>query len=315
MSLFRRVLRIFFIVFGFLVGLATAVAVFFARRIISPPRERLWASPGDLGLDFEPVHFPARDGIRLSGWFIPAGDKNRDGATAALVHGWPWNRLGTTAEDPISSLEGASPVDMLRLALALHRGGYHVLMFDLRNHGESAASPPVTFGWQEANDLLGALAYLHDRPEVDPTRIGVVGFSMGANTVLYTLPQTDGVKAAVAVQPTSANVFARRYGQDLLGPLSLLVTPLAELFYQMAGGLRFQAIQPAFAAASAGSTPLLFVQGTGDQWGSVADVAQMTAVTPNAVEPLLVETTERFGGYQYVVDNPQVVLDFFNDNM
>lgn len=315
MALFRRVLRIFFLLVGFLVGLATAVAVFFARRIIAPPRERLWASPGDLGLDFESVQFPARDGIRLSGWFIPNGEKKRDGATAVLVHGWPWNRLGTTAEDPVSSLEGASPVDILRLALSLHRDGYHVLMFDLRNHGESADAPPVTFGWQEANDLLGALSYLQTRPDVDPSRVGVVGFSMGANTVLYALPQTESIKAAVAVQPTSVATFARRYGQDLLGPLSLLVVPLAEMFYQIAGGMRFQAIQPAFAAASAGSTPVLFVQGEGDQWGLVADVAQMTAVTPQADQPLLVESTDRFGGYQYVVDNPHIVLDFFNENL
>lgn len=315
MALFRRVLRFFFILLGFLVGLAAAVAAFFARRLIAPPRTPLWASPGDLGLDYESVQFPAGDGVRLSGWFIPADEQRKDGATAVLVHGWPWNRLGTTAEDPLSSLEGASPVDILRLALSLHRDGYHVFMFDLRNHGESAAAPPVTFGWQEANDLLGALTYLNERPDVDPTRLGVVGFSIGANALLYALPQTDAVKAAVAVQPTSVSAFARRYGQDLLGPLSFLVVPLAEMFYQMAGGLRFQAFQPAFAAASAGSTPVLFVQGEGDQWGSVDDVRHMTAVTPHAVEPLLVESTDRFGGYQYVVDNPQIILNFFKDNL
>ena len=94
MRLFRRVLRWVFFLFGLLVGMITAVAAFFAQRMIKPPRQRLWATPGDLGLAYKDIHFPAQDGIRLSGWFIPVADTRRDGATVVLVHGWPWNRLG-----------------------------------------------------------------------------------------------------------------------------------------------------------------------------------------------------------------------------
>lgn len=316
MRLFRRVLRWVFFLFGVLAGLVTAVAAFFAQRMIKPPRQRLWATPGDLGLAYEDIQFPAQDGIRLSGWFIPAvDDSRRDGAAVVLVHGWPWNRLGLTADDWYSGLEGSRPVDLLRLAYKLHQDGYHVLMFDLRNHGESAAAPPVTFGWQEANDLLGAVSYLNGRAEVNKDRIGAVGFSMGANTILYALPQTNQIKAAVAVQPTSADTFASRYGNDLLGPLSLAAVPLAEAMYQAAGGLRFAALQPAFPAAGAGQTPVLYIQGEGDQWGSVADVAQMAGNTPQADGPLVVEGTDRFDGYQYVVDHPELVTDFLAKNL
>ncbi len=315
MRLFRRVLRWVFFLFGLLVGMITAVAAFFAQRMIKPPRQRLWATPGDLGLAYKDIHFPAQDGIRLSGWFIPVADTRRDGATVVLVHGWPWNRLGLLADDWVSGLEGSRPVDLLRLAFKLHQDGYHVLMFDLRNHGESAAAPPVTFGWQEANDLLGALAYLNGRSEVNQDRIGAVGFSMGANTILYTLPQTDQIKAAVVVQPTSMNSFAGRYGADLLGPLSWAAIPLTEAIYQAAGGMRFAALQPAFPAAGAGQTPVLYVQGKGDQWGSVADVAQMAGNTPQADAPLIVEGTDRFDGYQYVVDHPELVTAFLAENL
>lgn len=316
MGLFRRVLRWFFLLLGIGAGLATAVAAFFAQRLIRPPRQRLWATPGDLGLAYEDVHFPAHDGIRLSGWFIPAGaESGRQGATIVLVHGWPWNRLGTTAEDMLSGLDGSRPVDLLRLAYALHRAGYHVFMFDLRNHGASAAAPPVTFGWQEANDLLGALTYLNGRSEVDNKRIGAVGFSMGANTILYALPQTEQIKAAVAVQPTSAAVYARRYGAYMLGPLAKLVVPLSELIYQMAGGLRFAAMQPSFVASGAGPTPVLFVQGQGDRWGSPQDVTDMAHKTPQAKGPLFVESAHRFEGYQYVIDHPELVASFFEEHL
>ncbi|MCP4427850.1 MAG: alpha/beta hydrolase [Chloroflexi bacterium] len=316
MNLFRRVMRWLFLLVGVLAGLATAVAAFFAQRLIRPPRQRLWATPGDLGLAYEDVQFPARDGIRLSGWFIPApADSLRQGATILLTHGWPWNRLGLTADDTVSGLDGSKPVDLLRLALALHRDGYHLLMFDLRNHGESAASEPVTFGWLEANDLLGALAYLNGRAEVDAERIGAAGFSMGANTILYTLPQTNMIEAAVVVQPTSAAVYARRYGTDILGPLGHVVTPLAELMYRAAGGLRFGALQPAFPASGAGPTPVLYIQGKGDRWGSPQDVADMVARTPQAHGPLFTDGVHRFDGYQYVIDHPETVMTFFEEHL
>ncbi|MCA9920836.1 MAG: alpha/beta fold hydrolase, partial [Anaerolineales bacterium] len=300
----------------FLVGLVTAAAAYMAKRMIAPPRQRLWATPGDVNLDFESVHFPAQDGVRLAGWFVPAGaDSLRKGATIVLVHGWPWNRLGESAEDPLAMLDGAMPVDLLRLAHALHRDGFNVLMFDLRNHGESAALPPVTFGVQEARDLLGALSYVNGRSDVDPERIGVVGFSMGANTLLYTLPHTRQIKAGIAVQPTSARVFAEGYGAYLLGPIAPLVMTVAEWMYRLAGGLPLDTIRPGTAAGGAGNVPILYVQGRGDTWGSSVDVQQMATMTPQASGPLLVDATHRFEGYQYVIDNPKVVTAFFEQHL
>lgn len=314
-----RIRRWFGWVLPFLGGVAaliTAVSAFFARYLIAPPRQRQWCVPADLGLDYEEVEFPARDGVRLSGWFIPAAAQAaRGGATIALIHGWGWNRLGAAAEGAQAALLGARPVALLRLARALHSAGYHVLTFDLRNHGLSAAARPVAFGQAEAQDLLGALAYLDGRADVDSQRIGAIGFSMGANTVLYALPQTDLIKSAVAVQPGSGDVFAARFMGMRLGPLSRLVLPLTEMIYRLAGGPRFGALQPGFAAAGAGAAPVLYVQGRGDPWGSLADVARMAAVTPNAVDPLYVEASHRYAGYQYVTDHPQALCAFLERHL
>jgi uncharacterized protein len=313
MSQFYRAIRLILTLTGFVLGLAVSLAVFFARRMIAPPRERLWATPADVGLSYQDIQFPARDGVRLSGWFVPAA---ADGPrpTVVLVHGWPWNRLGTAAESLMDDLSGAWPVELLRLLHALQQAGYHVLTFDLRNHGQSAAAPPVTFGLVEANDLLGALDYVCSHSQVDPARIGVVGFSMGANTLLYTLPRTKHIRAAVAVQPISVSSFARRYGYDLVGPLSHLVLPLTELIYRFAGGLQFSSLDPIFAASGAGDTPVLYIQAAGDRWGGPDYVTQVAALTPGGAEPLLVESQHRFDGYQYLLDNPEVVLGFFESN-
>lgn len=317
MSLFRRVIRLFLTLLGLIAGLVVAVAVFFARQMIRPARARLWATPADAGMEYEDVEFPARDGLRLSGWFVTAEGGTGDRKPAiVLVHGWPWNRLGEAADTLMANINGATPVDLLRLAHAVNEEGYHVLMFDLRNHGQSAESNAVTFGLQESNDLLGALDYVAGRDDVDEERIGVVGFSMGANTLLYALPSADHIRAGVAVQPTSFGVFAPRYAQDLLGPLGKPVLALASHIYEQASRMPPSAIEPVFAAAGAPEdVPILYVQGKGDRWGSVSNVAHMADRTPGAVSPIFVETHHRYGGYRYVVDNPDVLLGFFSEHM
>ncbi len=315
MRLFQRTIRLLLFLTGLFAGLITAVSYFFAQRIIRPPQKKLWARPSDIGMEYEDVQFPARDGVRISGWFIPATGGRQDGATLIMTHGWPWNRLGTPADDPLSRMNGSNPLDLLRLAYGLHQEGFNLLMIDLRNHGESAPTPPVTFGLQESNDLLGAIDYLNGRSDINNNRIGCIGFSMGANTILYALPQTDQIKAAIAVQPTSISIFTRRYGRDLLGPIGGIVIKLAEIMYRRQGGIPFNAVQPAFAAAAAGDVPILYIQGDGDRWGSVADVERMVAATPNARGPLYVNSTHRYGGYQYLIDNPKIASAFFEQQL
>lgn len=317
MSLFRRALRIFLLVAGVIAGMITVITAFFARLLINPPRQRLWTAPSSLGLPFEEVNFPARDGLRLSGWFIPRKRANQRGSdtTIILIHGWPWNRLGSASENVLTDIPGSAPVDLIHLTHALHTAGYNVFMYDMRNHGQSAASRPVTFGLHEANDLLGAIDYLSGRDDIDPDRIGVIGFSAGANSLLYALPHTDKIKAGVAVQPTSPAVFAARYAHWLLGPLGAPVVWLADQIYQMISGMRLRSIEPIFAAAGAGKTPLLFIQGTGDPWGTVKNVADMAAATPLSTTPLFVQTNGRYGGYQYLIDHPEVAAAFFREQI
>lgn len=316
MRLFRRVIRLVTLLLGVAIGFIAAAVAFFSRELISPTRQRLWAVPSDAGLDYHEVEFPARDGLRLSGWFVPSRESNgQQRPTVILVHGWTWNRLGDSAESLLSSLSGGLPVDLLRLAYFLNEAGMHVLMFDLRNHGQSASGAPVTFGLQESNDLLGALDYLATRADVDQERIGVVGFSVGANALLFTLPHSERIAAGVAVQPTSPAVFARRFARDLLGPLGDLILFLTGLVYQQAGHLPLKAIEPLMAAGSVRDTPILFVQGTGDRWGSVSNVAEMAEQTPEGIEPVFVETHHRFGGYRHVIQHPDLVTSFFSDHL
>src|SRR5258708_21887415 len=110
----------------------------------------------------EEVSFPsADDAIRISGWFFKAPDPQPRPAIL-LCHGiWTGRRDG------------------LPLALRFRAAGYNVLCFDFRAHGLSD-SRFTSVVHHETNDVLGAVAYFTQRPEVDARRIGVIGFSMGA---------------------------------------------------------------------------------------------------------------------------------------
>ena len=125
MSFLRRIISLLLILLGLLAALIAGLALFFTRMLVRPPRQPLWETPAEYGLPFEDVQFPARDGLRLSGWFIPRKDdiQEDESSTIVLVHGWPWNRLGTTAKNLFTDLPGASPLRFLPLVKSLHEAG------------------------------------------------------------------------------------------------------------------------------------------------------------------------------------------------
>src|SRR5690348_8865946 len=116
---------------GALWALGTHGFAWLAMHPIRQPVRR----PEDDDLDLKDVTFPARDGVRLSGWFAPAPSA-RGGII--LCHGHPMNR-----------------VEMLPWARLLHAVGFHTLLFDFRAMGQSEGDL-CSIGYLEVNDLLGA---------------------------------------------------------------------------------------------------------------------------------------------------------------
>ena len=155
--------------------------ILMTKLMLRSHRAPLTRTPADAGLAFEDVAFAASDGVALQGWFVPAGAAT--GPAIVFVHGWMWNRLGNVAgQTPVPDRD----VDFLPAAKAPHDAGYHVLLFDLRGHGEGAdAHGPHTDGPVEARDFVGAVGYLRARADVDGERIGAIGTSAGGNVVLY----------------------------------------------------------------------------------------------------------------------------------
>ncbi|MBK9711220.1 MAG: alpha/beta fold hydrolase [Kouleothrix sp.] len=298
---------------GIAAGRVGYAAAALTRLAITGGRQPLWRTPAQVGLPFEEVVFRSHDGVMLRGWLIHRADHDGSRApTIVFVHGWPWNRLGNRAG---CTLMPDRTVDFLEPARALAQAGFHVLLFDLRNHGESAAAWPVTFGVRESRDLVGAVMMLRKRPEVDGKRIGVIGYSMGANTAIYGIPRCQPIRAAVAVQPTSIGVYAPNLARTMLGPAGPSLAKLAEPLCRAFGAPAFAQIAPARAAPLLGPTKLLYIQGDGDQWGSLADAQAIAAATPSARPLIVAPSTDRFGGYLYVNEHLDEIVSFFEENL
>jgi len=178
------------IVFGsvFITGWINPV---FALR---PYKEYLY-TPDSAGIKYEEVHFKTKDGLKLVGWFIPAQDTS-----------------GNIAR-------GVRPVIIITLADAGNIGymlwhytnffqseKFHVLLFDWRGFGHS---DPWQIFRDEGNkiveliypefvlDLNAAIDYIKKRSEVDSTRIGLFGSSMGGVIIFTAASQRNDISAIV----------------------------------------------------------------------------------------------------------------------
>ncbi len=134
------------------------------------------------GLKLEPVTIgPTRkdpDAPELAGELVMADD-GKEGKRPAVVFfsgSGPQTRYGFV---PATSIDVGSH----ELHDALAAAGFVVLRYDDRGVGESKLGPTATPGYQAfVEDARRATDFLADRPEVDPSKIIIIGHSEGALT-------------------------------------------------------------------------------------------------------------------------------------
>lgn len=127
-----------------------------------------------LGFDYETAEFTSSDGLRLRGWWIPAGPRAL-AAPDGDIDDEQWGRRSVLVCHGL----GANRSNQLILCRALVPAGYNVLAFDFRAHGESAGQL-TTFGDRERCDVLGAVRWLRSEHPRQSRKIFGLGASMGA---------------------------------------------------------------------------------------------------------------------------------------
>jgi dienelactone hydrolase len=197
-------------------------------------------TPADRGLTYSNVTFQTRDGVQLSAWYIPSGNE----AAVVTVPGAGSNRTATLGQ-----------------AVVLARHGYGVLMVDPRGQGRSRGHA-MDAGWYGDSDLSAAVGFLQQRPDVDPTRIGVLGLSMGGEQAIGAA--TDPAIRAVVAEGATHRTAADKAGYLPGGITGTIQRGMDQITYGVAA-LLSAAPQPTklhTAIARAHSTPFLLIGGS-----------------------------------------------------
>ncbi len=192
---------------GTLLCLGVAVRSYWSERSfyvphLSDPMPRASAA-GIEGLT--EVVFTSEKGDTLYGWYAP----HRNTASIVLLHGSSSDRRSVLVE-----------------ARALARAGFGVLLFDWPGHGESQGS--IQMGAAERFALKAALDWLTRRPEVDASRIGALGVSMGGYILAQVAADDARVKAAILVSAPHDLRAQTLYEYRGWGPLSQQPAILAQ---------------------------------------------------------------------------------------
>ena len=149
----------------------------------------------------------------------------------------------------------------------LARHGYGVLLFDRRGEGESEGDPNV-FGWGGERDLLAAAAYLRSRPDIDSSRIGAIGLSVGGEMLIHAAAHSNAFAAIVtegasgqSLRDELANPALARRLLDL--PLQLSLTAAVAV---LANELPPPSLKSEVAKIA--PTPVFFIYGEHGQGGT-----------------------------------------------
>ncbi len=212
-----------------------------------PPKYPLHVPPSAYRADYETVSFSSEDGLTLKGWLVKPVCQTSKAPAIIVCHG-----------------VGANKSDFTELAAALSRRGYFVLLFDFRAHGESGGSRS-SLGYHEQKDIAAALDLLRSRPEIDPKRVGVYGFSLGASTAILAAAQTHAFSAIVADSAfTSLKDMARSTITGFYHLPSFPFLPLSIMSYQLYFQTSVDNISPVDVISKISPAPVLIIAGEGD---------------------------------------------------
>jgi uncharacterized protein len=252
-------------------------------------------TPAGVGLAHESVTLTTDDGVQLASWYVPG----TLGAGVVVLHG-----------------AGSTRSDVLDRSAVLVAAGYAVLLVDARGHGDSHGTA-MDFGWYGDLDVAAATEFLASRPEIDPARIGVVGFSMGGEQAIGAAASDPNVRAVVAEGATARRAADKEWLSDAYGwrgwvqeRLEYLQDGVTDFLTEASPPLTLRA-----AVADAPDTRfLLITAGTVSDEGRAASYIRSAA--SDRVTVWTVDGADHTGGYESRPDEWRArVVAFLDENL
>lgn len=282
-----------------------------SNMMVKPFQSPIFDSPANYGLDYEDVEFEARDGVTLRGWLINGGT---DKVIIQSHFGVQCSRCGWTPKGKGPIAPWKNDIAFLRHASYLADHGYSVLMYDFRGHGESdiGTTPWVSWGPEEAKDVIAAVDYISAHPTYKNAEIGLLSVCMGAGATTYAYGLDDGlgtranIKALIAVQPLLYSYFVKALGMPGL--------------LERAGGkvstkrLGFDLNTKSFIPDVKHITvPTLVVQNKNDPWTDLDMVRDYYDELQVEKEMMWLDIEKsRFAAYDYIGRAPEKIINWFD---
>jgi pimeloyl-ACP methyl ester carboxylesterase len=219
-------------------GVSLIAAHLLTRSSNAPPR----LDPRLVGADAQRWRVRTSDGLTLRGWYFPDGDGRH---LVVCLHGMQmdWAEMAGVGRD-------------------LHRRGYAVLLFSLRGHGQSDPAR-LSMGRRERRDVRAVLDWAR-REGYSPDRIGWIGNSMGAATLLLEGARNRDIRAAVLDSPFGDLPELLDRQLTLHSGLPRAFNPGILFAAHHAFGIRTDDLRPVRVAPAWRDRPLLLIHGEAD---------------------------------------------------
>jgi alpha-beta hydrolase superfamily lysophospholipase len=289
------------------------ITKYLANMMTKPGKSPVFGNPKDYGLKYEDVTFKASDGVTLSGWLIKGSKEeiiiqshfgvqsSRSGYTPrekGLIKGWPRD------------------IEFLKIAKILVKEGYTVLMYDLRNHGNSGKGTCewITGGVEECKDVIAAVDFIANHSDYENSKIGLLSICMGANSTTYAYGIKNGlqnyknIKALIAIQPLGLAEFMKAMG-------------IPDFFIKRANkyNLKREGVdlnETCLPQVKNITVPTMLVQNKNDPWTNFDGVREYYDSLTVEKEMLWIDgEKKRFDAYEYFINYPEKMLDFFNEHL
>lgn len=166
-------------------------AVTGAAMNVAPPD---YSAPAGAPYRAYQVEIPTPAGHVLAGTLTVPDGASASSRVAAVV-----TSTGSGLQDrdeAIPTVQGYRP--FRQLADTLGRHGIATLRMDDRGFGGSGGNPATATSRDLADDIRAGLAWLRNRPEIDPTRLAIVGHSEGG-LIAPLVASTDSTLAGIVL--------------------------------------------------------------------------------------------------------------------
>jgi hypothetical protein len=160
-----------------------------------------YSAPPGAPYTAENVTVPTKAGHTLAGTLTLPKGASRTHPVSAIV---TITGTGPQERDEFLGLAGYRP--FRQIADSLGRRGIAVLRMDDRGVGASKGTFKGATDEDFANDIRAGLAYLRTRPEIDATRLGLLGHSEGALIAAMVAPREPNLRAVVMLAGASGSL-------------------------------------------------------------------------------------------------------------